>query len=134
MPLSRERNTIQIGDGLLREIGVKANAIIYAGALVVVDAGFAAPGRTALNLVAIGRAEQTVNNTGGADGAQRVKVRRGVFAFKNSATDPIVAADLGKDCYVVDDEIVAKTSGANTRSVAGKVFQVDGDAIFVDFA
>jgi hypothetical protein len=134
MPLAKERNTIQIGDGLLREVGVKANAVIYAGALVVADAGFAAPGRTALNLVAIGRAEQTINNAGGADGAQRIRVRRGVFGFKNSPTDPIVAADIGKDCYVVDDEIVAKTSGANTRSVAGKVFQIDGDTIFVDFA
>lgn len=134
MALSRERNTIQLGDGLIREIGVKANTVIYAGALVVNDAGVAAPGRTATTLVALGRAEQTVNNTGGADNAVRVRVRRGVFGFKNKADDAIVAADIGKDCYLVDDETVAKTSAANTRSVAGKVFAIDGDTIFVDFA
>lgn len=134
MPLAKERNTIQQGDGLIREIGVKANAVIYAGALVVNDAGVAAPGRTATGLVALGRAEGTVNNTGGADGALRVRVRRGVFGFKNSGADPIVAADIGKDCWIVDDETVAKTSATNTRSVAGKVFSIDGDTVFVDFA
>ena len=134
MALARERNTTQIGDGLLREIGVKANTKIYAGALVVNDAGVAAPGRTAVGLVAIGRAEQTADNTGGADGAVRVRVRRGVFGFKNKADDAVVAADIGKDCYLVDDETVAKGSAANTRSVAGKVFSIDGDTVFVDFA
>lgn len=134
MPLAKERNSIQLGDGLIREIGVKANAVIYAGALVVNDAGVAAPGRTATGLVAIGRAEQTVNNTGGADNAQRIKVRRGVFGFKNKADDLVVAADVGKDCYIVDDETVAKTHATNTRSIAGKVFAIDGDTVFVDFA
>jgi len=133
MALSRERNSIQIGDGLLREIGVKANTKIYAGAIVVNDAGVAAPGRTALGLVAIGRAERTIDNTGGADGAQRVPVRRGVFGFANKADDPVVAADIGKDCYLVDDETVAKTSDTNTRSIAGKVFSIDGDTVFVEF-
>lgn len=134
MPLSRERNTIQIGDGLIREIGVKTNTKIFAGALVVNDGGVAAPGRTATGLVCLGRAEQTVDNTGGADNAVRVRVRRGVFGFKNKADDAIVAADIGKDCYLVDDETVAKTSATNTRSVAGKVFSIDGDTVFVDFA
>lgn len=134
MPLSKERNTIQIGDGLLREIGVKTNVKIYAGALVVSDGGVAAPGRTATGLVAIGRAEQTIDNTGGADGAQRIRVRRGVFGFRNKADDAILAADIGKDCYIVDDETVARTSATNTRSLAGKVFQIDGDTVFVDFA
>lgn len=135
MPLARERNTITLSpNALIREIGVKANTKIYAGALVVQDAGFAAPGRTATTLVALGRAEETVDNTGGADGAQRVKIRRGVHGFKNHAADAVVAADVGKDCFIVDDETVAKTSGVNTRSVAGKVFQIDGDTVFVDFA
>lgn len=135
MPLSRERNTITLSPAaLIREIGVKANTKVFAGSLVVQDAGFAAPGRTATTLVALGRAEDTVDNTGGADGALRVKIRRGVHGFKNLAGDPVVAADVGKDCFVVDDETVAKTSGGNTRSIAGKVFQIEGDTVFVDFA
>lgn len=133
MALSRERNTTSIGDGLVREVGVKANVIIYNGGLVVQDAGLAAPGRTAATLVALGKAEGTVDNTGGADGAKRVRIKRGVHGFKNLSGDPVVAADVGKDCYVVDDETVAKTSGGNTRSLAGRVFSIDGDTVFVDF-
>ena len=133
MALSRERNTTAIGDGLVREVGIKADTKIYAGALVVNDGGVAAPGRTATTLVALGRAERTADNTGGAAGAVRVVVRGGVFGFKNKSDDPVVAADLEKDCFIVDDETVAKTNGGNTRSVAGKVFQIDGDTIFVRF-
>jgi hypothetical protein len=133
MALSRERNTTSLGDGLVREIGVKASAVIYNGSLVVQDAGVAAPGRTANTLVAIGKAEHTVDNTGGADGAKRVRVKRGIHGFNNLAGDPVVAADLGKDCYVVDDETVARTSAGGTRSIAGRVFSIDGGTVFVDF-
>ena len=41
--------------------------------------------------------------------------------------------DIGKDCFIVDDQTVAKTNGANTRSRAGKVFDVDADGVWVDF-
>lgn len=132
MPLSRERNTTQIGEGLLREIGVKANVKIWAGALVVLDAGTAAPGRAATGLVALGRAEATIDNTGGAVNAVRAKVRRGIYAFKNEATDPVTAADIGATCFIVDDETVAKTNGTNTRSAAGRVFALEGDQVFVE--
>ena len=55
--------------------------------------------------------------------------------FANSASaDLISLADIGADCYIVDDQTVAKTSGTNTRSVAGKVFDVDADGVWVDFA
>lgn len=133
MALSRERNTTAVEAGLVREIGIKANVKIWAGALVVNDGGVAAPGRAATTLVALGRAELTVDNTGGADNAVKVKIRRGIYAFKNKADDLVVAADVGKDCYIVDDETVAKTSGGATRSIAGKVFQIDGDQVFVEF-
>jgi hypothetical protein len=133
MPLSRERNTIQIGDGLIRELGVKTNTRIFAGALVVNDGGVAAPGRTAKGLVCLGRAEQTVDNTGGADNAVRIRVRRGVFGFRNQADDPILAVDIGKECYLVDDETVARQAANETRSVAGRVFSIDGETVFVDF-
>lgn len=133
MALSRERNTTSLGNDLVREVGVKANVIIYNGALVVQDAGVAAPGRTAATLVALGKAESTVDNTGGADGAKRVRIKRGVHGFNNHSGDPVVAADIGKDCFVVDDETVAKTSAGGTRSVAGKVFSIDGGTVFVDF-
>lgn len=120
--------------GLVRTVKSDANVKVHEGALVVLAAGFAKPGVTAIGLVAIGRAEQTVDNTGGAQGALDVRVRAGVFRFANSAAaDAITAAEIGSDCYVVDDQTVAKTSATSTRSVAGKVFDVDANGVWVEF-
>jgi len=38
---------------------------------------------------------------------------------------------LGKTCYIVDDETVAKTNGTNTRSAAGTVVGVESDGVWV---
>jgi len=120
--------------GLVRAVKIDANVKIHQGALVVLASGFAKPGATATGLVAIGRAEESVDNTGGAQGAKDVRVRPGIFRFDNSASgDAITAAEIGADCYVVDDHSVAKTSGTNTRSVAGKVFDVDALGVWVKF-
>lgn len=46
--------------------------------------------------------------------------------YANSAsTDLIAAAQIGSDCFLVDDQTVAKTSATSTRSVAGRVWGVD---------
>ena len=109
---------------------VKAGATIFIGALVVNDGGVLAPARTALNLTPVGFSEENVVNSG-ADGAKRVTAKRTTAKMFNLATDAITEADLGKDCYIVDDQTVAKTSGSNTRSVAGKVVGVEADGVFV---
>jgi len=133
MALSKDRNTPR-ADGDIREFGVSADAVIYAGALVVLNGGYAEPGSVATTLKAVGRAEEAVDNTGGADGDVMVRVRKGVFRFKNSAAgDAITAADIGGTAYVVDDETVAKTNGTNTRSAAGTIEQVDADGVWVKF-
>lgn len=132
MPLTKERNTVT-RDPAVNAQPIAANAKVFMGALVVFNAtGQIAPGSTALNLIAAGRAEETVDNTGGAAGAKNVTFRRGVFQFKNLGGDPVVQADLGKDCFIHDDETVAKTNGGNTRSVAGKVRGVDSGGVWVE--
>ncbi len=114
------------GEGVFRSIPVAANTIIYAGTIVVLNAGVAQPGTTALNLVAVGRAEAQANNQGGAAGAINVRVRRGTFLFANCAgADLIAEANIGEPCYIVDDNTVALTNGTNTRSVAGTIFEID---------
>ena len=117
------------------EFPVKAATKIYAGAIVAIDTtGNAVPGATALNLRAVGVAQALADNSAGADGAIRVKVRRGVFRFANSAgADAITLANIGTDCYIVDDQTVAKTDGTGTRSVAGKVRDVDTQGVWVEF-
>lgn len=125
--LIKRREGIQFSDP------VAAATKIYAGSLVCLNAsGDAVPGSTATTLIARGVAEEQVDNTGGLAGDLRVETRSGVFNFKNSAsTDAITRAEIGDNCYIVDDATVAKTDGTTTRSVAGKVVDVDSDGVWV---
>lgn len=133
MPLTADRNT-PMKDGELISVPVAANAVIHAGGLTVADAtGYAAPGSVATTLTYLGRAEESVDNTGGANGAKTVLVRRKkAFKFANSGADAVTQAELGKTCYVVDDQTVAKTNGTNTRSAAGTVLGVEADGVWVE--
>tara|TARA_R110002049_G_scaffold30388_10_gene104235 strand:- start:125 stop:502 length:378 start_codon:yes stop_codon:yes gene_type:complete len=109
---------------------VKAATTVHQGSLVVLDAGFAAPGRTATGLIAAGRAEHSA--TAVAAGDAMIEVRRGTFKFANSAdADEITQADAGADCYVVDDQTMAKTDATETRSRAGRVMAVEADGVWV---
>ncbi len=133
MALTADRNT-PLMDGERISVPVAANAKIYAGGIVVANAGgYAAPGSTATGLTYLGRADEAVDNTGGANGAKSVQVRRGkAFKFANSATDAVTQAELGKTCYIEDDETVAKTDGTGTRSACGIVVGVESDGIWVE--
>jgi hypothetical protein len=93
MALNQDRNT-PMKDGELISVPVAANAVIYAGALVAVNAaGFAVPGSVATTLTYLGCAEEPVNNTGGANGARSVEVRRGkAFLFRNHGADLVAQA------------------------------------------
>lgn len=131
MSLAADRNTPMM-DGELVNLPVAA-VKIYAGALVAANAsGFVTPGATATTLTYLGRAEEQVDNSGGAAGDKSVNVRRRkAFKWKNSGADAVTQADLGKTCYIVDDETVAKTNGTNTRSAAGSVVKVESDGVWV---
>lgn len=115
------------------EYGVDGGSILYTGALIVFNAlGYLAPGATATGLIAAGRAEKTVDNSAGADGAVTGKVKPGVFRYGNSAAaDAITIAEIGDTCYIVDDQTVAKTDGTGTRSAAGKIVNVDSAGVWV---
>jgi hypothetical protein len=129
--LSNVRKTLQMGEGVLPKllsIPVKASTKCYQGGIAVLDAGYAAPGRTAASLIAAGVFEQIADNTSGGTGAINAQVRSGVFKFLNSTSGDLIAqANVGADCYIVDDQTVALTSNSSARSRAGKVIQVDSD-------
>jgi len=131
--LAADRNT-PLKDGELIAVPVAAAAKIFAGALVAARAtGFATPGATATTLTYLGRAEAMADNTAGANGAISVQVRRKkAFKWANLGDDLVVQEDLGKNCYIVDDQTVAKTNGGSTRSVAGKVLGVESDGVWVE--
>lgn len=127
--LTTERNTPRLGGDRL-EVPVKANTTLYAGSLAVIDAGYAAPGRTATGLVAAGRVEETV--TAVAAGDATASIRPGTYRYANSAsTDLIAQANVGSDCYIVDDQTVALTSASSTRSRAGIIVAVDSAGVWV---
>lgn len=133
--LNADRNTPE-RDGTFLLLPVAANTVIYAGGLVVLEAGVAKPGRTATGLLAVGRAEETANNSVGAAGALKIRVKAGVFQFANSAAaDAIATADIGATAYIVDDQTVAKTAGivanAATRSAAGPIVDIDAAGVWV---
>lgn len=130
--LSADRNTPTRKSDLIERPAAAAKKY-FAGALAALDAnGRLVPGATATTLKGLGRIEAFVDNSAGVDDAVTVKARRGTFRWNNStAADAIAAADIGSDCYIVDDQTVAKTSGTNTRSVAGKIMDVDAQGVWV---
>jgi hypothetical protein len=110
-------------------LAVGAAQKIFQGALVCRNAtGYAVKGSTSTTLKALGMAEALADNTSGADGAITVAYRSGCFKWANSAAGDLIAAlDIGNDCYIVDDQTVAKTNGGATRSRAGIIDSIDPD-------
>lgn len=134
MALTKDRNTV-MREGEFLSLPVAAGKKIFAGSLVARDAaGNATPGAVATTLLGMGRAEEYVDNSAGGAGDLTVTIRKEVFAFANSAAgDEITRADIGKDCYIVDDQTVAKTDGGSTRSIAGRIEDVDASGVWVSF-
>ncbi|WP_323780137.1 hypothetical protein [Thalassovita sp.] len=132
--LTADRNTPRY-EGDIRQGGVAASTKIFGGAIVMRNAaGYLTKGQTATGLVGVGRAEEQVDNSAGANGALNIDYRPGSHRYANSAsTDEITAADIGAKCYAVDDQTVAKTDGTSTRSPAGIVDDVDALGVWVRF-
>lgn len=106
---------------------------IYGGKLVALDAnGNAIPAKKEEGLTVIGRAEETVDNSGGTAGGITIRVKRGVFKWSNDPTaeNKVNQSHLMKPCYVLDDCTV--TSLETDTSLAGKVIEVDDEGVYVE--
>ena len=131
--LTEDRNTKR-REGEHFSDPVAATKKIYAGSIVVLSAtGYAQPGTTALNLVARGIAQEQVDNSAGGDGDLNVESRAGEDAYLVANDGSIDRTDIGSDCYIVDDQTVAKTDGGGTRSLCGKIVDVDSAGVWVRF-
>ena len=121
--LSKNRKTSERVPALRQ---FEAAAKIYTGALVALNsAGKAVPASDTAGLTVIGRAELT------AESGKMVTVKTGCFRFDNStSTAEIKATEIGKVCYVADDQTVSKTGGTN-NIVAGLVFDVEKKGVWV---
>lgn len=137
--LSAERNTRRMGCNPIAELHhlpVAASTKVYKGSLVVVTlSGYAAPAGSSGNTLgakAIGVATETVDNSSGSAGDLNVPVTKGVFCFANSSsTDALTIADVGRPCFIVDDQTVARTDNNGLREAAGVVEKVDTEGVWI---
>jgi len=113
MALTADRN-VKRKDGKLISYPVAANAVIYKGALLMLDGGYIKPAQgqatgDAANAIFAGYAYEAVDNSGGADGDKTVRVEtEGTILVDGDG----VAADVGKEVYVVDDATVSVSASA----------------------
>jgi hypothetical protein len=128
--LDKDRNT-PLREGADIIVPVAAGVKIYAGALVAANAaGYAVPGSTATTLTYLGRAEESVDNTGGDSGSRLICIRRArAFRWDNDSAAPVAQAGLGKPAYITDDHTVSGTSTG--RSPAGIVIDITPDGVWV---
>lgn len=131
--LTAERDTPR-RDGVDYEFPVAASSKLFKGGMVMINASsLAVKGAAATGQKCVGIAKETADNSAGSASAINVKVARGVYRFGNSADSDLIAlTDIGADCYIVDDQTVAKTNGSSSRSVAGKIRSVDATGVWVE--
>ena len=109
-------------------VPVAASTILYAGTLGGINAaGNAVPAADAANLRGIGRVAETVDNSGGSAGDKAVVLQRGVYRWKNSASDAATVAHLGGPVYVEDDTTISSAPGDH-GVIAGELVALDGGA------
>jgi hypothetical protein len=110
------------------QIGVKGGASkIWEGALVssVISTGMAVRAGTSGSGHAMGIAKATVDNSAGSDGNKSIDLLQGAFWLVNHGTDTVTVADVGKPCFISDDQTVRKTSDSGACALAGLVLAVD---------
>ncbi len=103
-----------------KRLPVAASTTIYAGSIVMVNAGgYAVPGATATGQFVAGVAAQGVVNSG-ANGALFVEVDEGDFEVTSgTAGDAITVANYGDGLFIIDDDTLGATNGGATRSAGG---------------
>jgi hypothetical protein len=100
------------------------------GAMVATNAnGELVNAADAANLTVQGRAPQRMANAGGAAAKVKpaAKVEAGCFKWANAGANGVTAADLGKNCFVVDNQTVGKAAATVNNIVAGVVDSIDPD-------
>lgn len=132
MPLSASRAT-RSRETSSRTLLIKTGVVIFAGGIVVNDAGKAAPGRVVSGLIAMGVADHDIDNQTGSLDGEPVKINTGCFGFKNSLADPVDDSDAGKQVFIEDDETISATDDGGARSPAGILYELEDGRAWVIF-
>ena len=125
--LAENRNTPELHVGAVKYYYERtADEVIFAGSLVAQNAsGNAVAAKDAANLVVLGRAENI------AAAGEKIVLKKGCFLYENGTDgEALTSADIGSDCYIVDDQTVGKIGGSN-KIKAGKVIDVTDDGVAV---
>ena len=128
-------NLAEKSDHLFLTGPIEADTHIFFGGIVASNAaGYMVPASDAAGLIVRGVAEQEVDNTGRDAGAKTVVAKRAPRWVPNSSQDAVGAGDVGKVCYIEDDNTVNKTGGTN-HIAAGIAIELsaDGSQVCVDF-
>ncbi len=127
--LTKERDTLR-RSGESISLAVAGGVRIYAGALVGINSsGFAVPASPETS--GIGRAVQTVDNSGG-DGDATIDIDKGIFLWEEGDSgNPITPAIIGRVCYAKDDQSVTHVR-TGSQAPAGRIFNVTEGGIWVD--
>lgn len=106
--------------------GVLANVKLYGRAVGGITSGkLAVPAGHGSAVKLIGLVEERVDNTGGADGDQKVRFKKGVFLVPLTAT----VANIGAAVYASDDNTFTLTAGSLLQ--IGIVHAVDADGTWL---
>jgi hypothetical protein len=142
---------IQPRAGSVREVTrdvrpLAANAKVFKGGLAICyvagpNRGFYAQGVASADAVVVGRFAESVDNTGGANGAATADIHyfheRHLFLCVNDAATAVVVGDRESPCFLLDDQTVtgaATLTGAtpSARTVAGTVYDVTSEGVWVE--
>ena len=141
MPLSADRNTLEraVPVATRHERLAASSKEFYVGQLVGIDTNVAGSPVTPavagdLTLQICGRCEQRL--TTGANNTKTVKFKSGCFYYASGTTfEAIDANDIGKQCFVVDDQTVGLSGATGANAKAGRVYDVDsyGVAVYIEW-
>ena len=134
MALTAGRQT-KTREGSVFSAPLAANTTVFSGSIVALDAsGNLVPGQTSGTLKRPGLCLCDAQNTGAAgEATAEYDVNACAYFGNSTGGDLIDRTDIGADCFIVDDETVAKTNGAGARSVAGEIVGVDDGGVWVQF-
>lgn len=131
--LTEDRDSVR-SDGILKNVGLAANAVIFLGAFVGLDAdGYLVPVGDATHVRFLGVAEAAADNTGGADDALNVNVT--LSGEYDAVASGLAAADLGAAAYGSDDQTIVTADGVEApTNVTGVTLSAISDSNDGDYA
>jgi hypothetical protein len=120
-----------IRNGEITTLPLAAATKVFSRTLAAADsAGRVKPGADTAGLRIVGWFEHYQDNSAGSAGDLSVQVRRGIIKLNNSGSAAVDADDVGKLCYVEDDNTVAESN--TNKVVAGTVVEVESDGVWVE--